>query len=379
MKSGLIAVNNDIALYERTERMADESFDAYCFIDELLSIRTAYGLVRFLSRENTAAFSRQVGSVDDLSVESKKFTVQGDAYPLYNKGSLVSAADRCGIDYLDGMTAMGNLYGKDDAYLLHRENVSNYMSRWNADHLLILKERFPQERESNACFINLSYLARIKNGLQTLLTYASVALGDGEIKSIVHHACESEILGFRVHQKDRECLYVHIDESILYPFLLLGDEEAHEQLSFFDEDSLKLSPKMDGTKLIDGERVMPPSVRNFGNRCFITDYESIGENVAARMLCGAVSAFVLTGFGRIKDNQPRFYFSLEKGIKQEHPKEDHSDMILTEVVNIIENGRVGLCEVCNLPFVMAYENGRSTSKRKTCSDSCRAKKPNPAR
>lgn len=379
MKSGLIAVNNDIALYERTERMADESFDAYCFIDELLSIRTAYGLVRFLSRENTAAFSRQVNSVDNLSFVSKKFTAQGEVYPLYNKGSLVSAADRCGIDYLDGMTAMGNLYGTEDVDLLHMESMKNYASRIKADKFLVLKESIPQKREANACFINLSYLARIKNGLRTLLTYASVALGDGEIKSIVHHACESEILGFRFLQKDRECLYVRIDESILSPFLRLGDEEMHEQLSSFWGDNLKLSPKMGVIKLIDGERVMPPSVSNFGNLCFITDYESVGENVAARMLCGAVSAFVLTGFVIIKENRPRFYFSLEEGIKQEHPKEDHSDMILTEVVNIIENGRVGLCEVCNLPFVMAYENGRSTSKRKTCSDSCRAKKPNPAR
>lgn len=124
---------------------------------------------------------------------------------------------------------------------------------------------------------------------------------------------------------------------------------------------------------------MPPEVGFVDDTCFIIGYESVGESVAARMLCGAVSACIITEFSKQTYDRINFSFSLENGFKSDREKESHRDMILREVVRIVENGRVGLCEVCNLPFVMAYENGKSTSARKTCGDACLARKANHAR
>lgn len=378
MRNGLIAVNEGMALYKRTERMADREFDPYQFIDGLLSIRTAYGLVRFLSSENTAAFSRNLYSIDSMSFESEAWPDHGEVAPLYCKGSLIGAADRCGIDYLDDLTDIDGLRGLKDAKLDHSKDVLDYMTRWKADDLLIVKEEFPREKEADARCVSLMQLARLKNVLRLLFSYASVALGDGETEGIVWKAIESDVLGFSLPTSNRECLCIRADDSLVFPFFLrLSDEDRKECYYILEETDRFLNDV--AAKRVGGKLVRPPSIDLFEDTIYITDYGSFGESAAARMLCGAVSARIITEFSKQTDDRTKFSFSLENGFKSDREKESHEDMILREVVRIVENGRVGLCEVCNLPFVMAYENGKSTSARKTCGDACRARKANHAR
>lgn len=326
----LWAVNERTALY-RNERgaIAGGDFDPFKFIDGLLSVRTASGLISFLADENTENYA------DILVFDKHLLDSHSDPglEPLYDRGDLIKSASKWGIDELDRLTEIDGI---------------DLSSEW-------------PDRSIDWKKIDLDCLRVMKGYLTATFTATAVACGDQPPEGFLKVVEPSD---------EPWSGYVHLDFSNirLSPPAKLWEGGFRDPC---DQDYLMFADDYLPYDLEEGDSLV------IDDRIIQLNFDSISTAEAIRSVCASAVSFAIlhSRDNEYSDRLNRYNFSLkESRFTCEEPMPTAlARVIMDEAIRLILSRRVALCKVCKRPFVMAYEKGRSTSRRMTCSGSCRTK------
>lgn len=355
MKTRLLALNEAYAAYSIAPLGIVQPFDPYRFIDGLLGIRTANSLVGFLCDDNTGYLADP--TLTDWKLEDGK-SVAG---LLYSKGRLDEAAYRHGVDYLDGFN---DRKGYPQSLKDSPEMLARIMDELNRE-IIVQGETpssgLPDDKDATAEFalptvelLDISKLAAMKCSLSKLFTMAAIAVSEEAAETLhpiitVDRHTEGRLIYSIAEGNITGCPGIP-DMETIEKYLLDLEPPAGTGVSWmWDRGALSL--------VSDG----------------LLDYSAV-----ARILCGSVVSTALTSITKKLATSSGIDYIGNRFISSQKGKAP-GELIIDEAVKIVLNGRVGLCKICGAPFVKAYENGRATSKRTTCSDTCRARKSKGAR
>ena len=396
----LLAVNEGMAVYYHDESTPAKRIDPFKYINELLSIRSAKGLVSFLQQypdelvimhEATAFKSdkddgyvvgnyktkrikharskrgltygiddewkalpkKESESLDDDSVDSEGPEQEHESRtrtPMYAFGetALLNAASEYNVDYFDALTDL--------------EKYTNYGEALDA-----WSKRFPTETETWTAedakrFYEATY-SRPKPDLRVVF-FEELELLSLRLSAILEMAAVSYGLKDRV-----------VDDEVMFEFEHVNGPMGLCRAVFPERYIADLLPIPQALYALDN--LHTDFYSHATTRLHLEDEGGVSflahtndEKLATQDAAGCIVSCVLAEWSHYYNKTDTMSFDVNFGFKL---YEQNNNPVVTELCRIIAEGRIGICPVCNRPFVVKRRPINGVINKRFCTNSCKVK------
>ena len=318
----LLAVSDRIAVYADDSPRSDAPVDSYRYLDDLLSIRSAHGLVEFLrDHPHGLRFPHKSVSlnIDEETAEAPSGCLK------FGRQAIANAAERCNVQYFDALVDFEGHGDMVDAELGIAPGADLHT-------LAIADLEDMAERISN------------------LLRMAATAYGDEACKALFSFEVPRTRLFSR---KDYErCLVIEGDSiqsmlpsRYLGTFLSSGVSDAYKGVG--------LKPAFEVHSGFSGD---------------IEILTSIDEKEALMGAANIVTAYALSRW--------LGYFASMPHVQYIHPgkmvlRNASLNNVAEELAKAIMKQRIGICPVCGRPYLAKRMTKDGKPVKKYCTDSCK--------
>lgn len=319
----LAAINENAAVYVRNEAMPDVRLDGFKYLNGLLSIRSASGLVEFL--RDFPHLLRPSYNPAELPLVRDSINV-AEGHLKFSQPSMLNAAASCGVEYFDALMDVdfppakaGPTWGrKADVYTL--------------------------------CIRDLEDLAE---RLGALLLMAAVSYGG--------RACE-DAFSF----DDGTGGPIEIGGRAYATRLWVQQRAVAAMLPNEDYSFFKAYKISDGYAGKDDDAPAVLIYDGFGDR---VEFVSIlDREEAVREAAGVITAYALSAWLNRIGAVERVTYSGDGGFDR---RDVEVGFVADALTKAVMERRVGVCQRCGKPFVSKKVlTGRGTDKR-FCTDSCK--------
>lgn len=336
----LIAINEHAALYGDNPTTDDKKLDAFKYLDELLSIRTANNLVAFL-REYPRGLV-ETFSKERLIEESMYSNYDAGAFS-FSKSAIEGAAKRYGIELLDALTDYGNYLDTHETHDKHLKELKRLTKRHEkaraaGDHEAMIKtleEACNMGRLSSGSLFekDLHELERLQTHLHALLRCAAAA-----------HGIQGHGLAFATKEAKKDFLKVSLPFDALrcLPYLYYLHAK-HEKAQVLEQYGFTIT-----------KAGVSSSIWN--------DY------APEQAFAGKLTAAALTLWLHWSEGAEEVLFSPSNGFKS---TERHKSPIIRELIQIIQDARLGICPGCGKPFIAKQKPKEGKLRKTFCTDTCK--------
>lgn len=396
----LLAVNEGMAVYYHDESTPAKKIDPFKYLNELLSIRSAKGLVSFLQQypdelvimhEATAFKSKKdegyvVGnyrakrlkhvrskrglmygngeqwkdlpkkessSPDDDSAEPEESGQEledRERTPTfaYGETAIMNAASEYNVDYFDALTDLGK-------YTHYGETLD----AWS--------KRFPPEKESwtadDAKQFYEASSSRPKPDLR-IVFFEELELLVLRLSAILEMAAVSHGLKDRVVEDEVMFEFEHVNGPMglcrtVFPERYIADLLPIPQ-ALYALDNLHTDFYSHATTRLHLE--------DEGGVSFLAHTND--EKLATQDAAGCIISFVLAEWSHYYNKTDNMSFDVNFGYQL---YEQNNNPVVTELCRIIAEGRMGICPVCKRPFVVKRRPVNGVINKTFCTNSCKVK------
>ncbi len=319
----LVAINENAAAYVRNEAMPDVRLDGFKYLNGLLRIRSASGLVEFL--RDFPHLLRPSYNPAELPLIMKSANA-AEGHLKFSQAAMLNAAESCNVEYFDAMmdvelpsAKLGPTWGREaDIYILYIKDLEDLAERLGA--LLLMAAASYGERACEDAFV-------FDNG------------ADGPIE-----------IGGRAYATR---LWV---QQRAVAAMLPG-----EDYSFFKAYKISdgYAGKDDGAPALliyDG----------FGDR--VEFVSTLSKEEAVMEAAGVITAYALSAWLNRIGAVERVTYSGDGGFDR---RDVEVGFVADALTRAVMERRVGVCQYCGKPFVSKKVlTGGGTDKR-FCTDSCK--------
>lgn len=405
----LLAVNEDMAIYYHDESTPAKKIDPFKYLNTLLSIRSAKGLVSFLQQypdelvimhEATAFKSKKddgyvVGnyasrllhtrkskrsplySIEEdgndeekgksssteadgdeaagqkLSEEEASDTEQKDdeqeLRPFtnrfsYGESALMSAASEHNVDYFDALTDLEKYTHYGEALKEWSKSMPEFSDQWTAEEtrdFYLIHEAKPRPELRVVFLDELEFLVR---RLEAILDLGA--------------------LSHRIIPNDGLFEFEHVNGPMGLCRVTVPDHFVGNLL-----------PIREAIYAIDN--VHADYYSHSVNRIHFEDDEGIyilahtnDEDLATQDVSGVIVSFVLSEWSNYYNKTDTMSFDVHHGFQL---YEQENNPVVTELCRIVAEGRIGICPVCERPFVVKRRPVNGVINKRFCTNSCKVK------
>lgn len=383
----LLAVNETMAVYYHDESTPAKKVDPFKYLNELLSIRSARGLVSFLQQypdelvilREAAAFKNEkeggyvVGRLrfkelkhvrpkrglsygrDERQKEDKE-AQQGDASEEeidlssyisrfdFGSNAIMNAAAEFNIDYLDALTDLEKYAHYDETFETWAASLPTVDEPWTPEVTRSFYETIRSRPKADLRVVFLPELEIRVIQIEAILELACVSrgtLGCGDMFKFEH-----------VNGPMGLCRAVFPEH---YVSDLLPIEEALYALDNLHTDYYSHVP----TRL---------HLEDEGGISFLA--HTSDEALAVQDAAGCIISFVLAEWSHYYNKTDTMSYDVNFGYRLYEQKNNE---VVTELCRIVAEGRIGICPVCERPFVVKRRPVDGVINKKFCTNSCKVK------
>lgn len=400
----LLAVNEAMALYYHDESLPTKQADPFKYLNALLSIRSAKGLVSFLQQypeglqtlhDVTAFKSKKGGYVvgryparELLTARSKRSALYGktdrDAWHHhadehahiekadvddardgktsgdeeeqdedgkaffsrldFGQTAMMNAAAEINVDYFDALTDLEKYTHYGEALTAWRDGFRPTEGQWtkeDTEQYYKFKETMPKP-ELRLLFIpELEWLTRRLDAI-LMLGALSLGLADG---------------------------------TGLFEFEHVNEPMGLCKTTIPDDLIANLLPVREGLYAI--ENLYSDFYSHAPNRLHLEDDEGVyfvahtnDEELATQDAAGVIVSFVLDEWSHYYNKTDVMSFDVNFGYRL---YEQQNNEIVTELCHVVAEGRLGICPVCGRPFVVKRRPVNGVINKRFCTNSCKVK------
>ena len=351
----LLAVNERVAVYVRDANASQKEVDPFRYLNDLLSIRSAKGLVDFLSNYPNGLHTRSNSApLEEL--------LQGASSPsgklAFGEGAMIKAAENHNLDYLDAMTITG-LQGYTTTRDLElelkepEEKMRDWYSQWTeaeVRHYYSLLRHLP---DTELSVVSIADLESLIYKIESLLLVAALSYYEIHGDLYKHFQIEKVLVLTRnvMVRVDREWL------STLLPLrpVVADDTDIKHLLDDINEQCM-----MHNMGVTQGGDGGTP----------IVDTPTQDMELGLRYAAGCVVSFLLSRWNHYFSAEEYFSYDIERGY-QFFP--GYTNPIVLELSSIIAEHRFGVCPICERPFVVKRRPVDGVLNKTFCTNSCKVK------
>ncbi len=386
----LLAVNEELAVYYHDEITPAKKIDPYKYLNELLSIRSAKGLVSFLQQypdelvamHEVTAFKTDDGGFklgnykttrfktwrskrgmlygmndykeedakpepqDDEGEKAADTNVEQDEYKSFfdfGQTALMNAASEYNVDYFDALTDL-------EKYTHYGEAIDEWKAGFPTSKASWTKEDARRFYEVSASRPKPDLRIVLFRELEIVMLRVSAIL---ELAAISHGTVE--VAGFKFEHVNGAmglCRTVFPDRFISD---LLPIPQALYALDNLHTDFYSHAP----TRL---------HLQDDGGVSFLAHTND--EELATRDAAGCIASFVLAEWSHYYNKTDALSFDINFGYRL---YEQANNPVVTELCRIVSEGRTGMCPVCGRPFVVKRRPVDGVLNKRFCTNSCKVK------
>lgn len=396
----LLAVNEGMAVYYHDESTPAKRIDPFKYINELLSIRSAKGLVSFLQQypdelvimhEATAFKSDKDGGYvvgnyrfkrykhvrskrglaygsgeqwkplpkketepeDEGSAEASETATDSEdreRVPMfaYGETAIMNAASEYNVDYFDALTDL--------------EKYTHYGEALDAWH-----DKFPQPDDTwtaeDAKQFYATTKSRPKPDLRVVF-FEELELLSLRLAAMLDMAAVSHGLRDRV-----------VDDEVMFEFEHVNGPMGLCRTVFPERYIADLLPIPQALYALDNlhtdfysHATTRLHLEEGGGISFLAHTND--EELATRDAAGCIISFVLGEWSHYYNKTDNMSFDVNFGYQL---YEQNNNPVVTELCRIIADGRIGICPVCNKPFVVKRRPVNGVINKTFCTNSCKVK------
>lgn len=351
----LIAINERAAVYVRDPNAPQKKTDPFRYINDLLSIRSAKGLVDFLDNYPNGLHTRR----NSGPIEEELHAMQSpNGKFAFGETAMLNAAAKRNVEYFDALVLeelQGYTTTRDLEQLLKKDEdkFRDFYSQWTEEETRHYHSLLMNLPPTELSIVSISSLESLVEKIETTLLIA--ALSHFEIHGDLYtHFQLEKVLTMTRHvmvRIDREWL------STLLPFVsnAAGESEVKHLLESIKEDTsmhhVGVSQGKDGGAVV----VVTPT----------QDLE-----LGLRYAAGCVVAFLLSRWNHYFSSEEVFSYDIDHGYMF---STGYTDSIVLEWSNIIADHRFGVCPICERPFVVKRRPTNDVASKTYCTNSCKVK------
>ena len=387
----LLAVNQDIAVYYHDESTPAKKVDPFKYLNELLSIRSAKGLVSFLQQypdqlvvmHEASAFKSEkdagyvVGSYRHRRVKHQR-SKRGLLYGLgdewrdlpekessvdeegaietrtfsssfaFGKTAFMNAASEYNVDYFDAMTDLEKYTHYGDALDAWHESFPQPKDEWSAEDTKRYYEASTSKPKPDLRVVLFRELEFVLLQVSAILEMSAVSHGIIDEDSVDDPMFEFE----HVNEPMGLCRTVfperYITDLLPIPQALYALDNLHTD--FYSHTATRLH-------LEDG-----------GGVSFLAHTND--EILATRDAMGSIISFVLAEWSHYYNKTDTMSFDVNFGYQL---YEQNNNPVVSELCRIVSEGRIGICPVCERPFVVKRRPINGVINKRFCTNSCKVK------
>ena len=396
----LLAVNGGMAVYHHDESAPAKRVDPFKYLNELLSIRSAKGLVSFLQQypdelvvmhEATAFKSKEDGGyvVGNYAVRqlktarSKRGLLYGNGEqwkplpkkeleqaeeddnvpadpendsdnsrrtPMFSFGetALMNAASEYNVDYFDALTDLEKYTHYGEALEAWSKSIPTPQETWTAEETRRFYEAEYSKPKPELRIVFFEELELLVLRLGALLEMAAVSHG------IKDRVADDEVMFEFEHVNGPMglCRTVfperYIADLLPIPQALYALDNLHTD--FYSHATTRLHLEDDG------------------GVSFLAHTND--ERLATQDAAGCIVSFVLAEWSHYYNKTDTMSFDVNFGYQL---YEQNNNPVVTELCRIIAEGRFGICPVCDRPFVVKRRPINGVINKRFCTNSCKVK------
>lgn len=341
----LTAIDVKLAAYVRDYDAPIKPLDPFKYLNALLSIRSAKGLISFLDDYPNGLLST-FASYDPEQEEVNTPAPTGSL--AFGESAISNAAIAYGIDYIDGMANLKGIKSFDDTLTEWGERLQriNFAEVWTEENAHDFYSWFANMPKTELYCTELAALEDLITTIESILRLAAVS----------HGLCKETTGLFTPHKtQDKMSTYV-----------VIVNEEKLGDLLPMRETSRRI-----GSDLYKrcNSGALPRLERFESGEVYIQAHSTM-EDRAIRDAAGSVVAFVLSEWIRWYNRKDPVRFTLEEGYKVNSIK--NNDIII-ELCDIVAKQRFGICPICGRPFVVKRRPIKGVINKTFCTNSCKVK------
>lgn len=399
----LLAINDAIAVYYHDGSVPNKKIDPFRYLNALLSIRSAKGLVSFLQQypdelmvmhEATAFKSDKDGGYvvgnyrtrklktarpkrgllyglgdhwKDLSVSGAKPTNdsstssdQSEASDdagittrvscfAFGETALMNAASEFNIDYFDALTDLERYTHYGEALEKWMETLPTSEATWTAEETRRYYEAETNRPKPELRIVFFKELELLMLRISAILEMAAVSRGLRDSVTTDEEMFEFE----HVNGAMGLCRAVfperYITDLLPIPQALYALDNLHTD--FYSHAPTRLHLEDDG------------------GVSFLAHTND--KKLATQDAAGCIVSFVLTEWSHYYNKTDAMSYDVDFGYRLYEQK---STEAVTELCHIISEGRMGICPVCERPFVVKRRPVNGAINKTFCTNSCKVKR-----
>lgn len=412
----LLAVNEGMAIYYHDESAPSKKIDPFKYLNTLLGIRSAKGLVSFLQQypdelvvmHEATAFKSQIdngyvvgnyryrklitrtskrsvlydvlekpelddesdnseangagecndtngssGKVNDSHSDEESKEEHGYLLPrrfAFGESAFINAASEYNVDYFDAMTDLEKYTHYGESLRSWRETLPEASEEWTPEETRQWYLAHDARPRPELRVVFLSELDLLTRRLDAILYLSALSHG--------------------VIPNDGLFKFEHVNGSMglcraVVPDYFVGN----------------LLPIKEAIYAIDN--LHQDYYSHSSNRIHFEDEEGIyvlahtnDEELAAQDVAGVIVSFVLAEWSHFYNKTDAMSFDINHGYKL---YEQENNAVVSELCRIVAEGRMGICPVCERPFVVKRKPIDGQINKRFCSNSCKVKGFNEAR
>ena len=386
----LLAVNEALAVYYHDETTPAKKIDPYKYLNALLSIRSAKGLVSFLQQypdelvamHEVTAFKAEDGSFklgnykdtplkhlrskrgqlygmnerqeddaeheaqDDQSEEASDGATESENYKSFfdfSQTAFMNAASGYNVDYFDALTDLEKYTHYGEALEEWRAGFPTSTTAWTKEEAHQFYELSASRPKPDLRIILFRELEIVMLRVSAILELAAVSHGTVKAAGLKFEHVNGAMELCRTIFPDR-----FISDLLPIPQALYALDNLHTD--FYSHEPTRLH-------LQDG-----------GGVSFLAHTND--EELATRDAAGCVASFVLAEWSHYYNKTDAMSFDINFGYRL---YEQANNPVVTELCRIVSDGRTSICPVCGRPFVVKRRPVDGVLNKRFCTNSCKVK------
>jgi hypothetical protein len=385
----LLAVNEELAVYYHDETTPAKKIDPYKYLNELLSIRSAKGLVSFLQQypdelvamREVTAFKAEDGSFKLGNYKATPFKTRrskrGMLYGIseyqedgakpeskdgageqaddaagqeehksffdFGQTALMNAASEYNVDYFDALTDLEKYTHYGEALEEWKAAFPTSKTSWTKEDARRFYEASASRPKPDLRIVLFRELEIVMLRVSAILELAAISHGTVKVAGFKFEHVNGPMELCRTVFPDR-----FISDLLPIPQALYALDNLHTD--FYSHAPTRLH-------LQDG-----------GGVSFLAHTND--EELATRDAAGCIASFVLAEWSHYYNKTDALSFDINFGYRL---YEQANNPVVTELCRIVSEGRAGMCPVCGRPFVVKRRPVDGVLNKRFCTNSCKVK------
>ena len=368
----LLAVNEFQALYEHRADKPDQPIEPFAYLNDLLSIRSAAGFVTFLKNHPQGLKDLERSSIIEHEIKMARYRFFWDSRFEYSEKVMMNAATACGVDYLDAATDISGHYDEVGAAQALGDRLHAFVEKYGRDAVMTQEMRdeynsiLDNAPKADLYRLEFDSLGHLVDRIEALLLLSASVRVETEIGKKFEYRKENCFPGLG---HDDEQNIVAVPFEVILEVLPTGMMPGKMDYKLREAKYLALHSVPQDWEEID----YSDDPRRFDEMGLEVKLITIIEepDIAIKVAINDIVAFALTEWVA--------HFSSMQGVSNSYTegltiRQSKMNDVILELANIVVERRVGICPVCNRPFVVKRKPGTNGKlNKKYCTDSCKVR------